>query len=217
MKKFGIISGRLRKPVAAAVLAMMLSGPAARAAPVIEVDEYGNGVGTVGAGFLAPDPGPGGPPSTLTYRLPFAGTQGDVVLVYFGIDIPVLQYGGGTILDVLRFNGNSTISFTSDDLDGIVSLADVPNPPGGVSTPSFYPNFVALPQYPGDGPRGAFYTPLAGQPGYDPVYQPTYRFISERVPIDLPEPASIGLLAAGALAVAASALRHRTAHASGCG
>jgi hypothetical protein len=43
------------------------------------VDEFGNGIGVIGPGFLAPDPGPGGLPSVLTYILPFAGTQGDVL------------------------------------------------------------------------------------------------------------------------------------------
>jgi len=35
--------------------------------PNVTVDEDGNGIGTLGPGFLAPDPGPGGLGSVLTY------------------------------------------------------------------------------------------------------------------------------------------------------
>src|SRR5262245_11481491 len=43
----------------------------------ITVDEFGKGVGTIGPGFIAPDPGPGGQAATLTYTLPFVGVVGD--------------------------------------------------------------------------------------------------------------------------------------------
>ncbi|MDQ2842423.1 MAG: PEP-CTERM sorting domain-containing protein, partial [Acidobacteriota bacterium] len=55
----------------------------------------------------------------------------------------------------------------------------------------------------------AFYTPAAGQPGYDSS-APTYRFISD-VTSTVPEPASIALLifGGGALLIGNS-LRRRT-------
>jgi hypothetical protein len=62
----------------------------------VTVDENGNGIGTLGPGFLAPDPGPGGLASVLTYDLSFPVVSGDVFLQ----DGP-----GGPILDVIRFNG----------------------------------------------------------------------------------------------------------------
>src|SRR5437867_532860 len=86
----------------------------------VTVDENGNGVGTLGPGFLAPDPGPGGLPSVLTYDLPFAVTPGDVFL-----------FDGLIFLDVIRFNNSAddgivlatdgspfTLVFYSDNVDG---------------------------------------------------------------------------------------------------
>ena len=42
----------------------------------VTVDEDGNGICTLGPGFLAPDPGPGGLPSVLTYEDGATGIQG---------------------------------------------------------------------------------------------------------------------------------------------
>src|SRR5439155_23077359 len=100
----------------------------------VTVDENGNGIGTLGPGFLAPDPGPGGLPSVLTYDLPFATTQGDVLIFD----------EGGVVLDVIRFNcctdnidgvaavdvSPFTLIFYSDNIDGFDALADTVAPPG---------------------------------------------------------------------------------------
>src|SRR5438045_3482319 len=84
----------------------MLCVSAAPAA-IISFDENGNGIGTIGAGVLATDPGPGGRSSVLTYTLPFTVNRGDVL-----VNDP-----GFGILDVIRFNG-STVVFYSDNIDG---------------------------------------------------------------------------------------------------
>jgi len=162
-------------------------------AAVIEVDE--NCSGYIGAQQLpcglAPDPGPGGLQSVLTYILPFAGFQGDVGLQ----DGP-----GGPILDVIRFNGDGTLLFYSDNTDGFEDLADTPAPPG-----SFYTNLVVIPEVGPEGSNGAMYTPLPGQPGFDPEFNPTFLLQSDGAP----EPASFLLFSAGLLAVGVLSARRR--------
>src|SRR5262249_9411652 len=150
----------------------------------VSVDESGNGFWISAAGgftglpfALAPDPGPGGLPSTLTYQLPpgVAGVPGDVFL-----------QDAGVTLDVIRFNGNGTLIFYSDNVDGFEAIGDTPSPPS-----SFYPNPVVGNEFgPEGGVEGADYTPLPNQPGFDPTGQVvTYHLIS-----DVPEPASLALL-----------------------
>src|ERR1700694_1499543 len=68
----------------------------------VTVDENGNGIGTLGPGFLA------GVPSVLTYDLPFATIPGAVL-----IPGDVLLVDGGVVLDVIRFN--------SVDFDGFAA------------------------------------------------------------------------------------------------
>src|SRR5207253_5690688 len=123
-------------------------------ADVIAIDENGNGFGTLGPGFLAPDPGPGGLPLVLTYRLPFAGVQGDVLLNDPGIGF----------LDVIRFNGNGTVLFYSDNIEGSDAIGDTVSPPG-----AFYANRLTIDEVGPEGANSAFYTPGPGQPGFDPA------------------------------------------------
>jgi hypothetical protein len=130
-------------------------------AALITVDENGHGTSAVFVG-LTPDPGPGGLPAVLTYTLPFAGFIGDVQMT-----------DNGVVLDVLRFNGNGTLLFYSDNVDGFDAHGDTPSPPGG-----FYPNLVVIPEVGTETDNGAFYAPLPGQPGFDPS-NPTYEFISD--------------------------------------
>jgi hypothetical protein len=155
---------------------LLLCGPAG-ADTIIAVDENGNGVGTLGGGFLAPDPGPGGLPDVLTYRLPFAGTVGDVEVTE-----PIAVFS-----DLIRFNGNGTLVFYSSSADGFDSLADTISPP---RIP--YANFALIME----GDNKTTYTPVAGQPGYDSVAQPTYIFTSVGA---VPEPASVLMGASAAL------------------
>jgi hypothetical protein len=162
-------------------------------AALIAIDENGNSIGTLGPGFIAPDPGPGGLGAVLTYRLPFIGVQGDVT---FGFE-PGIVFGG----DVIRFNGNGTVIFYSDNVDGFDSLADTPAPPGAL-----YPNLVAIQEVGIEGSNVAFYTPLAGQPGFD-LSGPNYQLFSDG-PIRIPEPVTLLLLGIG-LAVVVSIEKKR--------
>jgi hypothetical protein len=162
-------------------LSLILSTQASAA--TILVDENGAGIGTLSQGFLSNDPGPGGLNGVLTYVLPFAGVQGDVLLVD----------PGNLLGDVIRFNGNGTLLFYSDIVLGDVkdNLADTPSPPL-----TLYANQVSLNEVgPNNNANGASYTPLLGQPGFD-ASLPSYIFVSDG---GLPEPSSITLLGLGAL------------------
>jgi hypothetical protein len=149
-------------------------------AAVITIDENGNGVGTIGRGFLAPDPGPGGFPSVLTYALPFTGVQGDVLMMS-------AEPGFGVVVfDVIRFNGNGTVLFYSDNIPVSDSLGDTPGPPG-----TLYTNQVTIAEVGPEGNNAGIYTPLPGQPGFVPGAAETYNFISDGS--DVPEPSAIVL------------------------
>jgi hypothetical protein len=121
------------------------------------------------SGVLTNDPGPGGQPQALTYRLPFPGLVGDVII----------QEGTQTnTSDLIRFNGNGTVIFYSDSSpsDPPDALADGPMPP------VTYANFVTTPEIgPEGGTNYVLYTPAPGQPGYD-ASNPTYTFISDLPP-----------------------------------
>ena len=179
--------------VALAFLAF--SGPAS-AAP-IAIDEFGNGVGTIGRGFFATDPGPDGLPSVLTYRLPFAGVAGDVVLR----EGPAFTNGS----DLLRFNGNGTLVVYSvaDVGEGVPEdpgAGDVALTPGQIRLQS---NFVILNEVGPEGLNGISYTPNLNQPGFDSS-GPTYNFVS-----DVPEPSTLILLASGLTGLAVRQRKQR--------
>ena len=180
--------GRL---AAGVMVAGALHGATASAA-LIEIDEYGNGIGTLGQGVLTSSPL--GPP-VLIYKLPFAGTAGDV-----GLDAAPPE----GFSDVLRFNGDGTLQFYSSSGLGLGadSNADFSSP--GIRLP----NSLVIPEVGPEGPNGvgdngAFYTPVAGQPGFD-VSLPTYHFVSDGVvSMSVPEPVSAVLFGLGLAGLAA--------------
>ena len=210
---------RLALGVACAGLFVCHTAGAQPLVPNVTVDENGHIIinGTPGTGFLAPDPGPGGLASALTYDLPFFVVPGDVFL--FDTNEP-----GSPVLDVIRFNNSFfdggvdiaaldgspfTLVFYSDNSDGFDALADTVSPPG-----LLYPNIFSIAEIGPEGNNGAFYTPLPGQPGYVEedgvvgVAGVTYHFVSDGT---IPEPSSTALLALGlAVLVLGVGQRRRT-------
>ena len=179
-------------------LGMLLAGlflcSPAHATPII-VDEFGTGIGTLGLGFIAPDPGPGGLSAVLTYRLPFAGVVGDVLMAGTS--------DGGAIFDVVRFNGNGTLIFYSDNVPTADAPADTTGPPGVL-----YGNVVIIQEIGPEGNNQAIYTPLSGQPGFNAGFAPTYTLISDgRVPV--PEAPPSFLLGAGLITLLGYAWRQK--------
>ena len=158
-----------RQGVLVVATVSVLSITSVFAQSLITVDENGNGNinGTPLGWTVGADPGPGGLSSVLIYSLPFAGLQGDVGL--FDADV-------GATLDYIRFNGDGTLIFYSDNVDGFDALADTPSPPF-----SFYSNLVQINEVGTEPNNGAFYTPVPTQPGWNPS-DPTYHFISDNVP-----------------------------------
>jgi hypothetical protein len=153
----------------------------AQAGPVITVDELGKGTfnGNPLISGIGVDPMSG--ISTLFYRLPFAGTPGDVVLLEPG---PIPQQTS----DILRFDGQGTLYFFSER-----ETTDVPpfDPADVAQLPSLNTASqpVFLQEVGPEGNNGAFYTPNPGDPGFVPgTTGLSYNFIS-----DVPEPSS-GLL-----------------------
>jgi hypothetical protein len=160
---------------------VFLALPATILSDVITVDENGNGNdnGVPLSFTLGFDPGPGGLSGVLIYELPFSALQGDIFLTdadFFGLT-----------LDVVRFNGNGTLIFYSDNIGGFDSLGDTTGPPRGN-----YTNMVTIPELGPEGNNGAIYAPTSSQPGWDPSI-PTYHFISDSVP----EPGPLLLLGTG--------------------
>jgi hypothetical protein len=169
--------------VGAVIIAFSVSGQAF--AGLIAVDEWGNGVGTVGPGFLGPDP-TGGLPNwyVLIYNLPFAGVPGDVMM---DADEPAEWWH-----DIVRFTGQGQIIFYSSGIDGYDASADTPGGPGNVWPPEGA-NLAWVTEMGPEGNNFALYAPLPTQPGWDPTV-PSYRFVSDG---QVPEPATLTLVALG--------------------
>jgi hypothetical protein len=176
-------------------------GISVRSNPIITFNENGNGTFMDGSTLhwtIAPDPGPGGLPNTLTY------------LPLFGSDFPgdlLIMEPTGELSDVVRFNIGETspagtIVFYSEvpeDAAEKPDLADVGLPM------EFYPNTVVMTEKGTEGNNWVDYTPLQGQPGYLPNYPgTTYHIIS-----DIPEPSTFALLGAGIISLLAFAWRRR--------
>jgi len=179
------------KPVFAACTALAVLTVIPGFAGTITVDENGHSLvtgisGITFLGFaLAPDAGPGGAASALTYILPFTTVIGDVTFV--SASDPGILFGG----DVVRFNGQ-TLVFYSDTVPGDVadSLADISAPPG-----SLYTNVATVTETGPEGNNRAFYTPSPNQPGFHLLPDGTpvsYVLIS-----DVPEPSPAVLITIG--------------------
>jgi hypothetical protein len=150
--------------------------------PIMPYDELGHGF--AGPGHIITDPGPGNQTNVLAYALAFGGgVQGDVIMLEPGSD--------SLRSDVIRFNGDNTLIFFSDNgLDGPDSPADT-----GFSSP-LYPNRITISEVGSEANNGAFYTPAPGQPGFEPAApNATFEFISDVTAT--PEPSSLLLLASG--------------------
>jgi len=138
-------------------------------------DEYGNS--SYLPGYLVnPDPTGGVPDwDVLMYDLPFAGVAGDLSIYEGSLS--------GDLGDIIRFDGSGHLIFYSSGASGIITPADVPYPP----SPLLDDNMADTIDVGGY----AYYTPTAGQPGYD-LSNPTYRFS------EVPEPGTGALVALGA-------------------
>jgi hypothetical protein len=176
------INGLFLTAISAATLCwLLIVSPVHAQGLTIQVDERGNGF-TNGLPIqfaLQPDPGPGGATNALTYfPLPFAGVVGDVLLS----DPEQLTS------DLIRFNGNGTLVFYSNNLPDGAEPGDIADVGVGV----VQSNLVQIAEIGPEGNNGATYTPGPGQPGYDPINLPTYVFIS-----DIPEPTTVILVGLG--------------------
>jgi hypothetical protein len=156
-------------------------------------------------GVLAPDPGPGGLASALTFNLlgPPSLVAGDVFI----------QEVVGTVAvtsDVIRFNPAGTGSpgypasmvFYSDLDDPILQLADT-----GFPSAAYANTLSSLEVTLAPGTNGLIYTPTANQPGFIAGFNVTYDIVSDSVPE--PGTASFCLIAGGLLLTGGGWLKTR--------
>ena len=159
--------------------AIVLGAFPTRGATIIVVDQFGDGTidNLIIAGFPSIDPGPGGQTGVLTYSLLFDGVQGDLILTDPNFsDLP---------LQVIRFNGNGTVIFYAGN--DPTSLAFTLQPPA-----SLYDNVAIVSDIGPETASMAFYTPDAGEPGFD-ASGPTFEFINSGAP----EPGVVVLFSSG--------------------
>jgi hypothetical protein len=163
----------------------------------ITFDENGNGtidgrsldysIGPSGV-----DPVPPGPIPTLFYYLPFPVIAGD---------LQVFEPAGstGNISDILRFISDPFTNTSHVYVYSDIETTDVSKDLADVGLPGAWDAIVVQVPEVGleGGVNGAIYMPTPNQPGGLPTGAPiTYNFIS-----DVPEPATICLLAIGGLAL----------------
>jgi hypothetical protein len=167
--------------------ALAVATSQAQAPKLVTFDELGNGfyAGNTLPATIATDPFSG--LATLRYTLPFAASLGDVVMFEPG---PSPQQ----FTDILRFDGSNHVYFFSERETSDVppfDPADGPLPALIAAMPTVFIQEVGP-----EGNNGAFYTPNAGDPGFElTVGNLQYHFIS-----DVPEP-TMGLLGLAGLTV----------------
>jgi len=144
--------------------------------------------------------GPGGLSSALTYRfgLDPGKVSGDILIQENGITSDVVRFNQVVLNPSTPDIKVSWLVFYSDKSGGSDSLAD-----SGLPTALYANNVTIL-----EGDDGAFYTPTAGQPGFDaslPI-QGRIHFISDA---PAPEPASWILMLGGIAALVGAGIHQR--------
>jgi hypothetical protein len=190
-----VAARRFKLGQAASVLATcclaLLVLPGALVGGNIMIDEYGNAANDMGLNInstLGQDIHPGGLPNALLFSVPvLTWTQGDVFLM----EPP----NGTEMSDVIRFNAAPyQIVFYSDVPQG------EPNPPlADTGFPNVFDNNqVSVVETGIEGNyQGFYYTPVLGQPGFDPTHpNVTWHFVSET-----PEPSTLVLLGIGGISL----------------
>jgi hypothetical protein len=160
---------------------------------VLTVDEQGDGVVDFGfgniafRGVLAPDPGPGGLQSALTFGLVGLSFPNEPPLQ--AGDLLITDAATSVLLDIMRFNPAGTggmpnyipslVLYSIHPTGGLPDLADTPVPPS-----SFYDNTLTLLEN-GEGPITFAYDPGPGQPGFVPGFQnrPAWQFSAWHSPV----------------------------------
>ena len=177
---------------------------------VLTVDERGEGVVDFGfgnvafGGVLAPDPGPGGLESALTFGLVGLSFPGEPPLT--AGDVLIRDVATGALLDVLRFNPAGTGGMPGYIPSLVLYSIDPQNQPDSADTPvppsSFYDNTLTVLENGAEGPITFTYDPDTGQPGFVPGFTVTYGVVPQ-----LPEPASMAIF--GVALVGLAAIRRR--------